>query len=194
MPLALYRLRELQCPLASRFDCGNDSVLEIGLIDGAPVSVCRVPQRHPDKPVAVQITRTATPSSVPSDELLGGTPDLVVGSGRLTLHARFGYKHWPAMPARRTRWLDRASGLRRRRPGGCDMGSLGPTHLISLLLLAVAMIAAICGFIASAVGRRNKRRARGFLLLGFFCGLMAGGDPARKASRPERARSRRPVR
>jgi hypothetical protein len=97
----------------------------------------------------------------------------VAGSGRLTLHARFGYKHWPAMLVRRRRWLDRASGLRRRRPGGCDMGSLGPTHLISLLL-AVAIIAATCGFIASAGVRRNKRRARGFFLLGFFCGLMAG--------------------
>jgi uncharacterized membrane protein YeaQ/YmgE (transglycosylase-associated protein family) len=53
------------------------------------------------------------------------------------------------------------------------MGSLGPTHLISLLL-AVAIIAAICGFIASAVVRRNKRRARGFFLLGFFCGLVSG--------------------
>jgi hypothetical protein len=95
------------------------------------------------------------------------------GSGRLTLHARFGYEHWPAMLVRRRRWLDRASGLRRRRPGSYDMGSLGPTHLISLLL-AVAIIAATCGFFASAVVRRNKRRARGFFLLGFFCGLMAG--------------------
>jgi uncharacterized membrane protein YeaQ/YmgE (transglycosylase-associated protein family) len=53
------------------------------------------------------------------------------------------------------------------------MGSLGPTHL-SLLLLAVAIIAATCGFIASAVARRTKRRARGFFVLGFFCGLIAG--------------------
>jgi hypothetical protein len=53
------------------------------------------------------------------------------------------------------------------------MGSLGPTHLISLLL-AVAFIAAMCGFIASSVARRNKRRIRGFFLLGFVCGLMAG--------------------
>jgi uncharacterized membrane protein YeaQ/YmgE (transglycosylase-associated protein family) len=53
------------------------------------------------------------------------------------------------------------------------MGSLGPTHLISLLL-AVAIIAATCGFIASAVVRRNQRRSRGFFFLGFFCGLMAG--------------------
>jgi hypothetical protein len=53
------------------------------------------------------------------------------------------------------------------------MGSLGPTHLIALLL-AVATIAAIGGFAASAVARRNKRRARGPFLLGFVCGLMAG--------------------
>jgi hypothetical protein len=53
------------------------------------------------------------------------------------------------------------------------MGSLGATHLISLLL-AVAIIAATCGFIASAVARRNQRRARRFFLLGFFCGLVAG--------------------
>ena len=53
------------------------------------------------------------------------------------------------------------------------MGSLEPTHLIALLVV-VAIIAAICGFIASAVARRNKRRARGFFHLGFFCGLMAG--------------------
>ena len=53
------------------------------------------------------------------------------------------------------------------------MGSLEPTHLIALLV-AVAIIAAICGFIASAAARRNKRRARGLFLVGFFCGLMAG--------------------
>lgn len=53
------------------------------------------------------------------------------------------------------------------------MGSLGPTQLI-VLLVAVATIAAICGFIASAVARRNKRRARGSFLVGFVCGLMAG--------------------
>ena len=40
------------------------------------------------------------------------------------------------------------------------MGSVGPTHLISLLL-AVAIIAAICGFIASAVVRRNNRMYAG---------------------------------
>ena len=51
------------------------------------------------------------------------------------------------------------------------MGSLGPTHLISLLLV-VAIIAATGGLFASAVARRNQRRARGFFVLGFFCGFM----------------------
>lgn len=53
------------------------------------------------------------------------------------------------------------------------MGSLGPTHLVSLLL-AVAIVSATCGFVGSAVSRRNKRRARGFFFLGFFCGFVAG--------------------
>jgi hypothetical protein len=58
-------------------------------------------------------------------------------------------------------------------PEGCDMGSLGPTQLTALLL-AVATIAAIGGFVASGVARRNKRRTRRLFLVGFFCGLMAG--------------------
>jgi hypothetical protein len=53
------------------------------------------------------------------------------------------------------------------------MGSLGTTHLIALLLL-VATIAAMGGYVASAVGRRNRRRARGPFILGLVCGLMAG--------------------
>jgi hypothetical protein len=53
------------------------------------------------------------------------------------------------------------------------MGSLGSAHLIALLL-AGATIAAMGGFVASAVARRYKQRARGPFLLGFFCGLMAG--------------------
>ena len=52
------------------------------------------------------------------------------------------------------------------------MGSVGPTNLIALLL-AVAIISATCGFVASAVARRNRRRARGFFLLGFLCGFIA---------------------
>ena len=53
------------------------------------------------------------------------------------------------------------------------MGSLGPTHLIALLLV-VAVIASIAGFIASAATGTNMRQARRFLVLGFFCGLTAG--------------------
>ena len=62
------------------------------------------------------------------------------------------------------------------------MGSLGPTALISVLL-AVAVVAAICGYIASAVARRNKRRARGYMVAGFFCGLVAGTVLRRKRQR-----------
>jgi hypothetical protein len=73
------------------------------------------------------------------------------------------------------------------------MGSLGPTHLIAPFL-AVAIIAAICGFIASAVVWTNKRRARGFFVLGFFCGWTAGSILCGRRLRPNRARSRAPLR
>ena len=53
------------------------------------------------------------------------------------------------------------------------MGSLGPAHLLALLLV-VAIVSATCGFIASAVSRRNKRRARKVFLLGFVCGYVVG--------------------
>jgi hypothetical protein len=53
------------------------------------------------------------------------------------------------------------------------MGPLGPAHLLALLL-AVAIVSATCGFIGSAVSRRNKRRARRVFLLGFVCGYVAG--------------------
>ena len=59
------------------------------------------------------------------------------------------------------------------------MGSLGLAHLIPLLL-AVATVAAVCGFIASTIVRRHKRRARGYLLVGFCCGLLAGGILSRR--------------
>jgi hypothetical protein len=42
-------------------------------------------QRHPDKPIAVQITRTATLSSVPWTNC-SATRRIWCGSGRLTLH------------------------------------------------------------------------------------------------------------
>ena len=51
------------------------------------------------------------------------------------------------------------------------MGSVGGTHLIALLL-AVAIIAATSGFIASTVALK-KKRARKFFALGFLCGFVA---------------------
>jgi len=150
-------------PVPSTFACSHSSPLHGTNLSGRAAMTTASPQ--PPR----ECGRIAYPPRRPR----GSGTAMSRGCGRLTLHARFGYEHWPAMLVRRRRWLDRASGLRRRRPGGCDMGSLGPTHLISLLL-AVAIIAATCGLIASAVTRRNKRRTRGFFLLGFFCGLMAG--------------------
>jgi hypothetical protein len=54
------------------------------------------------------------------------------------------------------------------------MGLLGTTQLISLLLV-VAAGAALCGFVAPTAARRKRRRTRGIFLVGFFCGLVAGG-------------------
>lgn len=53
------------------------------------------------------------------------------------------------------------------------MGSFGPPHSTALLL-AVAIVAALCGFTASAAVRRNKRRTRNVFLLGALCGFVAG--------------------
>lgn len=53
------------------------------------------------------------------------------------------------------------------------MGSLGPPHLL-VLLFAVAVIAAACGFATSTAMRRNTRHARRVFLLGALCGFMAG--------------------
>jgi hypothetical protein len=51
------------------------------------------------------------------------------------------------------------------------MGAAGPLQLI--LLVAVAGIAAVCGFIASAVILRKKRHARRYFILGVVTGLTA---------------------
>jgi hypothetical protein len=53
------------------------------------------------------------------------------------------------------------------------MQAVEPMHLL-WLLAGVSVIAAMCTFVRAAVARRNKRRARGFFVLGFFCGLTAG--------------------
>jgi hypothetical protein len=42
------------------------------------------------------------------------------------------------------------------------------------LLVGLAVIAAACTFSWSIVARRKKRRARGFFVLGFICGVTAG--------------------
>lgn len=52
------------------------------------------------------------------------------------------------------------------------MGSIGPMHLISLLIV-VAVIAATCGYLGSVVAQRNMRRTRGIFLLGLGVGLVA---------------------
>jgi hypothetical protein len=52
------------------------------------------------------------------------------------------------------------------------MQAVGPTHLI-LLLVAVAALSAAAGFLGSLVMQRKKRRARGYFVLGFLCGVTA---------------------
>jgi uncharacterized membrane protein YeaQ/YmgE (transglycosylase-associated protein family) len=51
------------------------------------------------------------------------------------------------------------------------MYSVGPLQL--LLLVAIAGAGAMCGFVASVVVLRNKRRARGFFVLGVLTGWLA---------------------
>ena len=53
------------------------------------------------------------------------------------------------------------------------MTSLGTTPLIALLV-AVATMAALGGFFASTVIRRQNRRTRRVFVVGVFCGLLAG--------------------
>jgi hypothetical protein len=49
------------------------------------------------------------------------------------------------------------------------MGSLEPTNLM-FLLFAVAIVAAVCGSVGSAVAKRKERRTCSFVA-GFFCGM-----------------------
>jgi uncharacterized membrane protein YeaQ/YmgE (transglycosylase-associated protein family) len=51
------------------------------------------------------------------------------------------------------------------------MNAAAPMQM--LLFLAVGGTGAMCGFIASAVVLRNKRRARGYFVLGVLTGLVA---------------------
>lgn len=59
------------------------------------------------------------------------------------------------------------------------MGSLGPPAWIGLLI-AVAIIGAVCGFVASTVMRRNKRHTRRIFVIGACCGFLAGATHARR--------------
>jgi hypothetical protein len=62
------------------------------------------------------------------------------------------------------------------------LGSLETTDLL-LAVLAIAIAAAACRFIAPTIARRNKRRARAYFLLGFGCGLLAGAVARRAPHR-----------
>ena len=51
------------------------------------------------------------------------------------------------------------------------MSAVGPLQV--LLLIAIAGVGAICGFVASVVILRNRRRARGYFILGVLTGWLA---------------------
>jgi hypothetical protein len=53
------------------------------------------------------------------------------------------------------------------------MWSLGPMHVIALLV-AVAAAASLCGSVASTLARRKRQRARRSFIVGFFCGFTTG--------------------
>jgi hypothetical protein len=53
------------------------------------------------------------------------------------------------------------------------MWAIGPTHVIALLLV-VAALASLSGYLGSALARRKKRRARAYFTVGFVCGLTTG--------------------
>lgn len=59
------------------------------------------------------------------------------------------------------------------------MGSLGPPAWLGLLI-AVAIMGALCGFVASSAMRRNKRHTRRIFVFGAFCGFLAGATHARR--------------
>nr|WP_090281482.1 hypothetical protein [Mycolicibacterium komanii]CRL77920.1 hypothetical protein CPGR_04961 [Mycolicibacterium komanii] len=59
------------------------------------------------------------------------------------------------------------------------MGSLGPPAWISLLI-AVAIMGALCGFVTSSAMRRNRRHTRRIFVIGAFCGFLAGATHARR--------------
>jgi hypothetical protein len=62
------------------------------------------------------------------------------------------------------------------------MGVVGSLQQV-VLLVTIAVAAALCGFIASAVSLRNKRRARGYFVLGVLTGLIAATITRRRYRR-----------
>ena len=61
------------------------------------------------------------------------------------------------------------------------MGSLATTCVLALL--AAVIVAALSGFFACRVARRNARLARGRLALGFCCGVLPGVILRRRSQR-----------
>ena len=59
------------------------------------------------------------------------------------------------------------------------MGSLGSPAWVGLLI-AVAIMGAMCGFAASTAMRRNKRHTRRIFVIGAFCGFLVGATHARR--------------
>jgi hypothetical protein len=55
------------------------------------------------------------------------------------------------------------------------MGATGPLQVV--LFVAVAVVAASCGFLISTVRLRKKRRARVYFVLGVVTGLVAAAVP-----------------
>lgn len=80
------------------------------------------------------------------------------------------------------------------------MSALGSLQLV--LLVVTAGAAGMCGFIASAVILRKKRRARGYFVLGILTGFAAAAitrgrfrrlSALRAFARPHRSRSGRAI-
>jgi hypothetical protein len=67
---------------------------------------------------------------------------------------------------------------------GGPVEALGSPNLV--LLAAVALVAAACGFLASNAMHRNRRRDRAFFVLGTMTGLVAATITSRRMRRLRR--------
>jgi hypothetical protein len=84
----------------------------------------------------------------------------------VTQHPRFDHDNQRVLSVSRWRWFDRATDCRE-----VYMHAVGLLQL--LLLVAIAGVGAICGFVASVVILRKKRRARAYFVLGVLTGWFA---------------------